>query len=437
MRLVLAELAQRDATFQLDLNAEPGGDAGFQVPGIPAEEVHEAFGDAVAAGLMSGRWIEGDGSLRLWERPRLTIRGLAWLGMWPNKERPLRDRRWWDRAVHVLRRLYDDPPHSGFLFAPAGTNGPSSDLPGADEHTHWMVVEYLLRNGMIRGQPQQGGLADVAVTPRGEAALGSSETHAAPVLTQLTHGQTELFKRLAETSLARPNHDREFHIGGEEGDFITVGDDVHFPALWNDVSKLESAGLVEWTQINALYGYKFVLTKRGYDTYDDLLRDSADRVATIEKDVTGYLRGDVIASRYPEAYRLWLRAEQQLVSGRGENLTVVGHTAREALQSFASELVELHEVANAPADPAKTVARVRSVIAAHRESLGERRAAVLEALLAYWGTVNDLAQRLEHAGQREGRPVARDEARQLLYLTAQVIFEIDRSLPAPPAADRQ
>jgi hypothetical protein len=125
------------------------------------------------------------------------------------------------------------------------------------------------------------------------------------------------------------------------------------------------------------------------------------------------------------------------VSGRGENLTVVGHTAREALQSFASELVELHEVADAPADPTKTVARVRSVIGAYRESLGTRRSALLDALLAYWGTVNDLAQRLEHAGQREGRPLSRDEARQLVYLTAQVIFEMDRTLPTPAAGDEE
>jgi hypothetical protein len=266
MRLVLAELAQRDATSQLDLNAPPGGDAEFQLTGFSSDDVHKAFGDAAAAGLMSGTPIEGDGSLRIWERPRLTVRGLAWLGMWPNDERPLRDRRWWDRATHVLRALHDDPPSGGFLFAPAGTNGPSRDLPGADEHTYWLVVEYLREDGMIRGQPQRGGLADVSVTPRGEAALGGSDTHAAPVLTELTHGQIELFKRLAETSLARPNHDREFHIGkeGETGqDFITVSDDIRFRALWNDVSKLESASLVEWTQMNYLYGYKFVLTKRG------------------------------------------------------------------------------------------------------------------------------------------------------------------------------
>ena len=43
----------------------------------------------------------------------------------------------------------------------------------------------------------------------------------------------------------------------------------------------------------------------------------------------------------------------------GENLTVVGHTAREALQLFASELIELHDVSDAPTDPTKTVARAR------------------------------------------------------------------------------
>jgi hypothetical protein len=46
----------------------------------------------------------------------------------------------------------------------------------------------------------------------------------------------------------------------------------------------------------------------------------------------------------------------------------------------------------------------------------------------YWGTVNDLIQRQEHGAQREGGALAWEDGRRVVFQTAIVMFEIDRSL---------
>jgi hypothetical protein len=436
MRIILSQLARQDATHSINLCAPAGTEEAFGIPGLSPDEIHKSLRDGLADGLIRGEPFEGDGSMRTWFSPQLTVRGLAWLGMWPSDERPIRDAHWWDRALLVLRQLHETPPANGVLLKPLGTNGPSAQLPGADERTHWMVVEYLREGGMIRGESEQSGLSAVAVTPRGEEALRGGRTGGSPALTPLTRAQRDLFMQLSEIAAGLPAAEREFHHGKDEADgrdYITASGGLRIPAIWNDVSKIEDAGLVEWTETNYVYGYKFALTRKGENAFAEALRDSADRFNAIERDVTGYLRGDLIAARYPKTYKRWLRAEQQLVSGKSEDLTIVGHTAREVLQIFGTELVELHTPVGAPPDPTKTVARVRAVLDLHKQTLGATRTELLDALLTYWGTVSDLAQRLEHAAQKEGEPISREDARQLVYLTAQVVFEIDRSLPAPPS----
>jgi hypothetical protein len=45
-----------------------------------------------------------------------------------------------------------------------------------------------------------------------------------------------------------------------------------------------------------------------------------------------------------------------------------------------------------------------------------------------YATVSDLVQRQEHAGQREGEPLVWEDGRRIVFQTAIVMFEIDRSL---------
>ena len=48
--------------------------------------------------------------------------------------------------------------------------------------------------------------------------------------------------------------------------------------------------------------------------------------------------------------------------------------------------------------------------------------------MTYWGTVSDLVQRQEHGAQREGKQLVWEDARRVVFQTANVMFEIDRSL---------
>ncbi len=60
--------------------------------------------------------------------------------------------------------------------------------------------------------------------------------------------------------------------------------------------------------------------------------------------------------------------------------------------------------------------------------LGKTKGDFLEALVAYWGTVNDLIQRQEHDSQKDGNPLIWEDARTVVFQTLIVMFEIDKSL---------
>jgi hypothetical protein len=98
------------------------------------------------------------------------------------------------------------------------------------------------------------------------------------------------------------------------------------------------------------------------------------------------------------------------------------------MQEFASELVELYAARNADDDRADDVARVRAVLKAAGDRISGTVAAFIDTLVAYWGTVSDLAQRQEHDAQREGETLTWEDARRLVFQSAIVMYEVDRVL---------
>jgi hypothetical protein len=105
--------------------------------------------------------------------------------------------------------------------------------------------------------------------------------------------------------------------------------------------------------------------------------------------------------------------------GRGERLTTIGYKTREAVHEFATSLMQQHGgLADAPADPAKMIARLRTVIAQHEDRLGKTRSQLLDQLVRYWGEVNDLLQSQEHAEQKEGEPLTWEDGRRAVFRTA-------------------
>jgi hypothetical protein len=97
------------------------------------------------------------------------------------------------------------------------------------------------------------------------------------------------------------------------------------------------------------------------------------------------------------------------------------------LQEFADTLYE--QVIGKPSEEPKasTVKRIRAIIEAKSTETGKTITAFLESLLPFWGTVSDLIQRQEHAGQKEGEPINWEDARRVVFQTANVMFEIHRT----------
>jgi hypothetical protein len=167
----------------------------------------------------------------------------------------------------------------------------------------------------------------------------------------------------------------------------------------------------------------------GYAYYEEMKRRSGEPTREIESTVMDYLNAEPFRERYPEAHQKWSQASERPWSSDSEReLTVVGHLCREAMQAFATALVERYVPPHVDPDRQHVVARIRAVLTLHRGRLGTTELPFLDALLAYWGTVSDLVQRQEHGAQREGESLVWEDGRRVVFQTANVMFEIDRSL---------
>ena len=152
-------------------------------------------------------------------------------------------------------------------------------------------------------------------------------------------------------------------------------------------------------------------------------------IERIQSSVHDYITAENFQKNYPNAYQKWLEAVELLWSTDSEKqLTTIGHHCRETMQEFATYLVDKYKPSEVDSDKARHISRLRSVLSHNSAKLGKTIPPFLEALVAYWGTLNDLIQRQEHAGQKEGDPVNWEDARRIVFQTAIVMYEIDRSL---------
>jgi hypothetical protein len=101
---------------------------------------------------------------------------------------------------------------------------------------------------------------------------------------------------------------------------------------------------------------------------------------------------------------------------------------REAIQEFSTGLVELYASSFVEMDKTKTVARVKAILDLCESQLRNTERPFLDALLVYWGTVNDLIQRQEHGSHKEGETLVWADGRRVVLQTAIVMLEIDSSL---------
>jgi hypothetical protein len=77
---------------------------------------------------------------------------------------------------------------------------------------------------------------------------------------------------------------------------------------------------------------------------------------------------------------------------------------------------------------AHIVARLKAVLNYLGSDIPSTLKPFLDSIVSYWGTLSDLVQRQEHAGQKEGQPVTWEDARRIVFHTAIVFLEIDRAI---------
>jgi len=194
-----------------------------------------------------------------------------------------------------------------------------------------------------------------------------------------------------------------------------------------DISALGSAGLLSITPRNHLV--RFDITPKGFRYYEYMKEQSGQPTKRVEDTMNQHLASDRFQRAYPAAYQKWAEAERLLWGSDSEQrLTSIGHFCREAMQEFATALVDRYQPPNVKTDKASIIARMRAVLDLREVQLGTTAKPFLEALLTYWGTVSDLVNRQEHGGQREAAALVWDDARRVVFQTAVVMFEIDQSL---------
>jgi hypothetical protein len=212
--------------------------------------------------------------------------------------------------------------------------------------------------------------------------------------------QRDLLAKLVEASRNVPAAQRQPFLYSEAAD----GADIQHPGLPDgrlaayagDLDVLEREGLLNVPH-RQRHARMIDVSPRGFQLYEELRRHTDTPLRQVEEDLMRYLDSDAFQRSYPEAYRKWSEAAERLWASESEQqLTMVGHLCREAMQAVATTLVDRYQPPGVDTNKTHDVARIRAVLDQHRPRLGTTAAPFLAALLAYWGTVSDLVQRQEH-----------------------------------------
>ena len=171
------------------------------------------------------------------------------------------------------------------------------------------------------------------------------------------------------------------------------------------------------------------VTPEGFEHYDAMKRRAGEPAADVVSEVRQYLDGPAFHSRHPGAHARWAKAEGMLWAGDSEtSLTQLGHLCREAMQALVADLVATSRAMAVDPDASHTIARIRSVSQARHIRPDSAVGSWVDALVSYWGTVSDLAQRQEHGATKEREPLFWEDGRRLVFQTAMVMYELDRAL---------
>ena len=195
-----------------------------------------------------------------------------------------------------------------------------------------------------------------------------------------------------------------------------------------DIETLEAEGLLNVTEYQR-WSRSFIVTPLGFSLYKELQDRSGAPAQQVEERLMRHLESEAFQRTYPDAYRKWAEAAELLsASDSQQQWTMIGHLCREAIQEFATALVERHQPPGVDQDKAHDGNRIQAVLDQQRPQLGRRVALFLDALIAYWRAVSNLVQRQEHGVQKAGSQLVFEDGRRVVFQTAIVMFEVDRAL---------
>lgn len=265
-------------------------------------------------------------------------------------------------------------------------------------------------------------------------------TRAEPAATiasmKLLREQEQILFTLVESARKVPRHEQQFLLNSYETDQQIASIDVvqgagldgELRVLGEDVFILYREGFLEG-QWNTDGGARFTVSAAGFAYYETLRDRSVDPAAAVEEEIRRSLESARFRDRFGEAYDRLAAAEQMLWRSRPEDdLTTIGHKLREAIQQFASAMIDLYQPLEFDADPARTKNRLRAVLEMHRARLGESKTELLTALIEYQDAVNSVVQRQEHGDQKPGDALTWEDGRAAVFQTAILMFEFDRLL---------
>lgn len=247
--------------------------------------------------------------------------------------------------------------------------------------------------------------------------------------------QGELLARFVEAHRNTPHELRGKFIAAEtkgepQATFIhSRAANVRFQGSLGDAEVLARLGF-----LGQSFGSRgsplFFVLPAGVQFYERMRRE-ADPAEIVEDETRRFLSASKFRDRHGVAAAKWNQAASLLWSADSQKqLTTIGHLCREALQAFADSLASEHQVDVSHIERAKTVARLKAIVASRSAAgeLGKSKSALLDAMVAYWGTVSDLVQRQEHDAQREGVNLVWEDARRVVFQTCVVMYEVSHAL---------
>lgn len=247
--------------------------------------------------------------------------------------------------------------------------------------------------------------------------------------------QCDLLSALVEASRSLPRDRRgKFTVQIRDGRSLLIHEGLpggQTDILFSDAEALGYLGLVAIeVRTPGERGSRFIwVTPQGYTHYEELKRQAGEPVQQVDVEIRAYVDSHSFRARYSAAHEKWTQAANMLWSTDSQcQSTTIGHLCSEALQQFASKLVERVQPPQVDSNREHTIARLKSVIEHRRGDIPTTVRPFLDALIRYYGTLSDLVERQEHGANKEGEELTWDDARRIVFHTLIVMQELDRTL---------